>query len=53
MAGAPWDPRGEALHALRTIASDPQYGAEALSSAQMMTNLLKDMLPTRRARRTC
>src|SRR5580704_11259895 len=45
MAGAPWDPRGEALNALRTIAADPQYGAEALSSAQMMTNLLKDMLP--------
>jgi hypothetical protein len=45
MASAPWDPRGEALNALRTIAADPQYGAEALSSAQMMTNLLKDMLP--------
>jgi len=45
MAGAPWDPRGEALSALRAIAGDPQYGTEALSSAQMMTNLLKDMLP--------
>jgi hypothetical protein len=45
MAGAPWDPRGEALSALRAIAADPQYGTEALSSAQMMTNLLKDMLP--------
>ncbi|MGH3202292.1 MAG: hypothetical protein ACRDP5_09640, partial [Streptosporangiaceae bacterium] len=45
MASAPWDPRGEALNALRTIAADPQYGAEALSSGQMMTNLLKDMLP--------
>ena len=45
MASAPWDPRGEALTALRAIAADPQYGAEALSSAQMMTNLLKDMLP--------
>jgi hypothetical protein len=45
MASAPWDPRGEALNALRTIAADPQYGAEALSSAQMLTNLLKDMLP--------
>ena len=45
MASAPWDPRGEALNALRTIAADPQYGAAALSSAQMMTNLLKDMLP--------
>src|ERR1700729_688980 len=45
MGGAPWDPRGEALSALRVIAADPQYGTEALSSAQMMTNLLKDMLP--------
>src|SRR5260370_27124740 len=45
MASAPWDPRGEALNALRTIAADPQYGAEALASAQMLTNLLKDMLP--------
>jgi hypothetical protein len=45
MASAPWDPRGEALNALRTIAADPRYGAEALSSAQMLTNLLKDMLP--------
>ena len=45
MASAPWDPRGEALNALRAIAADPQYGAEALSSAPMMTNLLKDMLP--------
>jgi hypothetical protein len=45
MTGAPWDPRGEALSALRAIAADPQYGTEALSSAQMMTNLLKDMLP--------
>ena len=45
MASAPWDPRSEALNALRTIAADPQYGAEALSNAQMLTNLLKDMLP--------
>jgi hypothetical protein len=45
MASAPWDPRGEALNALRTIAADPQYGAEALANAQMLTNLLKDMLP--------
>ena len=45
MTSAPWDPRGEALNALRTIAADPQYGTEALASAQMMTNLLKDMLP--------
>jgi hypothetical protein len=45
MTSAPWDPRGEALNALRTIAADPQHGAAALASAQMMTNLLKDMLP--------
>lgn len=45
MASAPWDPHGEALNALRTIAADPRYGAEALASAPMMTNLLKDMLP--------
>jgi hypothetical protein len=45
MTSAPWDPRGEALNALRAIAADPQHGAEALSNAQMMTNLLKDMLP--------
>ena len=45
MAGAPWDPRGEALAALRAIAANPQYGTEALSNPQTMTNLLKDMLP--------
>jgi hypothetical protein len=45
MTGVPWDPQGEALSALRAIASDPRYGADALSSAPMMTNLLKDMLP--------
>jgi hypothetical protein len=45
MASAPWDARGEALNALRAITADPQYGTEALSSAQMMANLLKDMLP--------
>jgi hypothetical protein len=45
MAGAAWDPRGEAQRALRAIAADPRYGAEALSSPQLMTNLLKDMLP--------
>jgi hypothetical protein len=45
MANAPWDPDGEALTALRMIAADPRYGAEALSSTQTMTNLLKDLLP--------
>ena len=45
MTSAPWDPHGEALSALRAIAADPQYGAGALSSAPMMTNLLKDLIP--------
>jgi hypothetical protein len=45
MTSASWDPQGEALSALRAIAADPKYGADALSSAPMMTNLLKDMLP--------
>ena len=31
--------------ALRAIVSDPAYGVAALSSAQMMANLLKDLLP--------
>jgi hypothetical protein len=45
MSSAPWDARGEALSALRAITADPRYGPEALSSPQMMTNLLRDMLP--------
>jgi hypothetical protein len=45
MTIASWDPQGEALSALRAIAADPKYGADALSSAPMMTNLLRDMLP--------
>jgi hypothetical protein len=45
MTSASWDPQGEAQGALRAIAADPRYGAEALSNAPMMTNLLKDMLP--------
>jgi len=45
MDSTPWDPHGEALSALRAIVADPQYGAEALSNAPMMTNLLKDLLP--------
>jgi hypothetical protein len=45
MSSAPSDARGEALSALRAIAADPRYGPEAFSSPQMMTNLLKDMLP--------
>jgi hypothetical protein len=45
MASMPWDSSGEALSALRTIVTDPQYGTGALSSTQTMTNLLKDLLP--------
>jgi hypothetical protein len=41
----PWDGQGEALAALRAIVADPRYGPPALSNAQTMTNLLKDMLP--------
>jgi hypothetical protein len=40
-----WDERDEAQKALRAIVSDPAYGVAALSSAQIMANLLKDLLP--------
>ena len=45
MTSVPWDARGEAHAALRAIVADPRYGPPALSNAQTMTNLLKDMLP--------
>ena len=45
MTSVPWDAQGEAQAALRTIVADPRYGPAALSNAQTMTNLLKDMLP--------
>src|SRR5580658_7940597 len=41
----PWDAPGEAEAALRAIVADSRYGPAALSNAQTMTNLLKDMLP--------
>jgi hypothetical protein len=41
----PWDAQGEAQAAMRAIVADPRYGPAALSNAQTMTNLLKDMLP--------
>jgi hypothetical protein len=41
----PWDAQGEAQAALRAIVADPRYGLPALSNAQTMTNLLKDVLP--------
>jgi Domain of unknown function (DUF4190) len=40
-----WDDHDKAREALRTIVSDPVYGAAALSSSQTMANLLKDLLP--------
>jgi hypothetical protein len=45
VTGMPWDAQGEAQAALRAIVADPRYGPPALSHAQTMTNLLKDMLP--------
>jgi hypothetical protein len=45
VTSTPWDAQGEAQAALRAIVADPQYGPAALSNAQTMTNLLKDMLP--------
>ena len=40
-----WDESDEAQQALRAIVSDPAYGVGALSSSQIMANLLKDLLP--------
>jgi hypothetical protein len=40
-----WDEGDEAQNALRAIVSNPVYGVAALSSSQMMANLLKDLLP--------
>src|SRR5579864_4101120 len=45
MVSPQWDERDEAQKALRAIVSDPVYGVAALSSSQMMANLLKDLLP--------
>jgi hypothetical protein len=40
-----WEHAAEARQALNAIVSDPQHGVAALSSAQTMSNLLKDLLP--------
>ncbi len=40
-----WDVDGTVRGALRSIVGDPQFGAAALSQPQIMTNLLKDLLP--------
>jgi hypothetical protein len=40
-----WDENDEAQRALHVIVSDPVHGVAALSSPQIMANLLKDLLP--------
>ncbi len=40
-----WEHAAEARAALNAIVNDPEHGASALSSAQTMSNLLKDLLP--------
>ena len=45
MVSPQWDESDQAQHALRAIVSNPAYGVAALSSSQMMANLLKDLLP--------
>ena len=40
-----WERQREVRDALQTIVSDPQLGIAALSNAQMMSNLPKDLLP--------
>src|ERR1700683_2009078 len=40
-----WDENDEAQKALRVIVSNPVHGVAALSSPQIMANLLKDLLP--------
>ena len=45
MTGTAWAHQHEVRDALHTIVSDPQLGIAALSNAQMMSNLPKDLLP--------
>ena len=45
MADMSWEHAAEARAALNAIVSDPEHGVAALSSAQTMSNLLKDLLP--------
>ncbi len=40
-----WEHASEARAALNAIVTDPEHGVAALSSAQTMSNLLKDLLP--------
>ncbi len=45
MTRVSWDVDGAVRRALRSIAADPQLGTAVLSQPQIMTNLLKDLLP--------
>src|SRR6266567_3806441 len=45
MADMSWEHAAEARAALTAIVTDPEHGVAALSSAQTMSNLLKDLLP--------
>jgi hypothetical protein len=45
VASTSWEHQQDVRDALRTIVGDPQLGVAALSSAQTMSNLLKDLLP--------
>ena len=45
MTDMAWEHAAEARAALNAIVSDPEHGVAALSSPQMMSNLLKDYLP--------
>jgi hypothetical protein len=45
VTGTAWEHQREVREALQTIVSDPQLGIPALSNAQTMSNLLKDLLP--------
>src|SRR5215472_5339027 len=45
LTDASWEHAAEARAALNMIINDPEHGVAALSSAQTMSNLLKDLLP--------
>ena len=45
MTGTAREHQHEVRDALHTVVSDPQLGIAALSNAQMMSNLPKDLLP--------
>jgi hypothetical protein len=45
MPGIPAEHAQDVREALRVIVSDPGHGPAALSNSQMMSNLLKDLLP--------